>query len=102
MGDGNSGNSINICGMNLQTVLVIISLIFCAATFGVKTAMLADDVVEQKQQIVMMKDQIADLKSRVNVSENNAKELKEITGTLTVAVNKLSEVTARMDGKLSR
>ena len=102
MGDGNSGNSINICGMNLQTVIVIVSMIFCAATFGVKTAMLADEVVEQKQQIIMMKDQIADLKSRVNVSENNSKELKEITGTLTVAVNKLSEFTARLDGKLSR
>ncbi|HDX8358430.1 TPA: hypothetical protein RQN15_002187 [Aeromonas hydrophila] len=54
MGDGNSGNSINICGMNLSTVTLIVTVMFGIATFAVKTAMLGDKVAQLEQQNSVM------------------------------------------------
>ncbi|HZG12297.1 MAG TPA: hypothetical protein VEZ91_09905 [Kurthia gibsonii] len=102
MGDGNSNNKITICGMDLQSAVLLGALILNIGVTWNKVNTSEMIIAKLTETVQVLETRVSNHDAKFESLGDSNKEMKETVNTFNNTVNKLSETVARLDGKLSK
>ncbi|MFL9600051.1 hypothetical protein ACKC5Q_05070 [Aeromonas dhakensis] len=102
MGDGNSNNKITICGMDLQSAILLGALILNIGVTWNKVNTSEMIIAKLTETVQVLEARVSNHDAKFESLGDSNKEMKDTVNMFNVTVNKLSETVARLDGKLSK